>query len=162
MRHPSPQPLVRIATRKNTRSAALEAHFRPRPSRIIAEQREVIAELESLVDVLKGALAASGQQEVVDYQPWMKGLTPQERALVGALYRTYPRALDKFALLDLLPGRDHVQDRNVQLVGIKVCQVRKKLGASAIEALSGLGYRLGADLYRTMKAQHDDERSLAA
>ena len=130
----------------------MKENFRPRPSRIIAEQRQVIAEFESLVDILKGALAASGQDHALDYQPWMQGLTPQERALVGALYSCYPRALDKHALLDLLPGQDHVEERGAQLVAIKVCHVRKKLGADAIEHLGGVGYRLGAGQYRAMRA----------
>lgn len=139
----------------------MEECFRQRPSRIIAEQRELIAELESLIDLLKGALAGTGQNDVVDYQPWMKGLTPQERALVGALYACYPRAMDKYALLDVLPGYDHVCDRSAQLVAIKVCHVRKKLGAAAIENLSGLGYRLGAKQHQAMKREPTAEASEA-
>ena len=124
-----------------------------RPSEIIAMQRETIAELEGLVDLLKGALSAAGSDEVPDFQPWMKGLSPQERALMGALFRHYPNPVDKYVLLDMLPGRDHVEDRQAQLVSIKVCHLRKKLGDAAIENVRGLGYRLGEAQYRSMVAR---------
>ena len=56
-----------------------------RPSEIIGAQRMVIREQAELIDVLKGALAVDGAQTVSDHSDWMRGLTPQERALVGAL-----------------------------------------------------------------------------
>lgn len=119
--------------------------------RTIAEQRETIRELEALVDLLKGALAAGGRDPEPEFQAWMIGLTPQERALVGALYRAYPRPLSKHALLDLIPGQDHVEDRQPELVAAKVCHLRKKLGADIIESVRGLGYRLGERQHRAMQ-----------
>jgi len=123
---------------------------RRRPSRIITEQRETIAEQEALIELLKGALAA-GLDETPAFQPWMLGLTPQERALLGALFRCYPRPMDKHALLDLLPGQDHVEERDAKLVATKVCHLRKKLGADAIENISGIGYRLSRQQYEAMR-----------
>lgn len=118
---------------------------RARPSRIIAEQRSVIAEQEALIELLKGALAAAGAQDNIPaYRPWMEDLTPQERAVMGALFRCYPRPLDKESLLDLMPGQDHVEDRRPQLVAVKVCHLRRKLGQDAIEFVPSLGYRLSA------------------
>lgn len=134
-RHPA---LVRHEARQAALNLALTAE-RGRPSRIIAEQRDTIAEQEALIELLKGALAAGGLEEMPVYQSWMKGLTPQERALLGALYRCYPRPLDKHALLDLLPGQDHVEERDAKLVATKVCHLRKKLGADAIENIAGIG-----------------------
>ena len=122
-----------------------------RPARIIAEQRETIAAQDALIEVLKGALAATGLEEMPAYQSWMMGLTPQERALLGALYRCYPRPMDKHALLDLLPGQDHVEERDAKLVATKVCHLRKKLGADAIENISGIGYRLSRQQYDAMR-----------
>ena len=56
-----------------------------RPNEIIGEQRRVIREQAELIDVLKGALAADGAQTAPDHSGWMRSLTAQERALVGAL-----------------------------------------------------------------------------
>lgn len=129
-----------------------EAALQPfrKPSRIIAEQKAVIAEQEALIELLKGALAAAGEQ-VPPFHPWMQGLTPQERAVLGALYRCYPRPLDKERLLELMPGQDHVEDRSAQLVTVKICHLRKKLGAGAIERVTGLGYRLSAAQHAAMR-----------
>lgn len=146
-RHPA---LVRHEARQAALNLASTVERR-RPSRIVAEQRETIAEQEALIELLKGALAAAGLDEMPVYQSWMKGLTPQERALLGALYRCYPRPLDKHALLDLLPGQDHVQERDAKLVATKVCHLRKKLGADAIENISGIGYRLSGQRYEAMR-----------
>lgn len=128
--------------------------MRARPSRIIAEQQAVIAEQEALIELLKGALAAAGE-EIPAYHPWMKGLTPQERAVLGALYRCYPRPVNKDRLLDLMPGHDHVEDRCAQLVVVKVCHLRKKLGAGAIERVAGLGYRLSGAQHAAMQPAAD-------
>jgi DNA-binding response OmpR family regulator len=126
-----------------------------RPSEIIARQREVIAQQESIIETLKAALAASSVTPVAQFQPWMKGLTPQERALVGALYESYPNAIGKYDLLDILPGQDHVEDRQVQLVSVKVHHLRKKLGADAIENVWGEGYRLGERFYDEIRQPGD-------
>lgn len=143
------QMLIACRTIRACDCAAQQAHRKP--SRVIAEQREVIAQQERLIEVLKGALAAAGREdEVPAYSPWMEGLTPQERALMGALYRAHPRPLDKEVLIDLLPGQDHVEDRQPQLVAVKVCNLRKKLGATAIEHVSGLGYRLSREQWSAM------------
>ena len=133
------------------------SHYRP--SEIIAMQREVIAQQEGLIEILKGALAAAGSTEVPTFHAWMKGLTAQERALLGALYRHYPNPVGKYALLDMLPGNDHVEDRQVQLVGIKVCHIRKKLGKDVIENVRGAGYRLGRSQYEAMKAGRTEQAS---
>jgi DNA-binding response OmpR family regulator len=133
-------------------AAAATDQAHAKPSRIIAEQRQVIAEQDALIELLKGALAAAGAQDNIPaYRPWMEALTPQERAVMGALFRCYPRPLDKEALLDLMPGQDHVEDRRPQLVAVKVCHLRRKLGADAIEFVPNLGYRLSAAQHAGMR-----------
>lgn len=118
-----------------------------RPSEIIARQKDIIRDLEGIVDVLKAALAAEGI-EVTGVQPWAKGLTQQQRAVVGALLSAYPRVINKYDLLDLMPGFDHVVERGMGSVTVVVCHIRKKLGYDAIECVRGLGFKLGDDFYR--------------
>ena len=143
--------------------SSADAGVRLKPSRIISEQRAVIAEQEALIELLKGALAAAGgQDDLPAYRPWMEALTPQERALMGALYRCYPRPLGKEALLDLMPGQDHVEDRRPQLVAVKVCHLRRKLGPGAIEQVRGLGYRLSPAQHAAMREDATVTLRLAA
>ena len=124
-----------------------------KPSEIIALQRKVIEEQEGIIAILKGALAAAGGEEVPEYKPWMVSLTPQEQALLGALYRHYPRPVGKYELMELIPVYDHVQERQAQIVSVKVHHVRKKLGDDAIENVRGFGYRLSARQYEAMREE---------
>lgn len=124
----------------------------PRPQQLIEQQREVIAEQDRLIELLKGVLAAADIDPPQAHEPWMKGLTPQECALMGALYRHYPNPIGKYDLLDMLPGQDHARDRQVQLVSLKVHHLRGKLGPEAIESVRGFGYRLGQAQHQTMRA----------
>lgn len=121
-----------------------------RPSEIIGAQRAVIREQAELIDVLKGALAADGAQTVPDHSGWMRGLTPQERALVGALYSAYPKIMRREALIECLPSRDHVLERQLQTVDIVVHKVRAKLGSETVTTHRGLGFQLGEQFYREL------------
>lgn len=129
-----------------------------KPSEVIALQRKVIEEQEGVIAILKGALAAAGGEPAPIYRPWMGGLTPQEQALLGALYRHYPNPVGKYELLELIPGYDHVQERQAQLVSVKVHHLRRKLGAAAIENVHGLGYRLGQRQFEAMRDSEASER----
>ena len=121
-----------------------------RPSEIIGAQRMVIREQAELIDVLKGALAVDGAQTVSDHSDWMRGLTPQERALVGALYSAYPRIIPREALIECLPSRDHVLERQLQTVDMVVHKVRGKLGAETVVTHRSLGFQLGESFYRSI------------
>ncbi|HEY0649590.1 winged helix-turn-helix domain-containing protein [Phenylobacterium sp.] len=122
-----------------------------KPSEIIALQKKLIEEQEGIIAILKGALAAACGEAVPVYRPWMGGLTPQEQALLGALYSHYPNPVGKYELLELIPGYDHVVERQAQLVSVKVHHLRKKLGADVIENVRGLGYRMGQRQYLAMR-----------
>ena len=130
-----------------------------KPSEIIALQRKVIEEQEGIIAILKGALAAAGGEAAPVYKPWMNGLTPQEQALLGALFRHYPNPVGTYELLELIPGYDHVEERQAQLVKVKVHHLRKKLGTEAIESMRGVGYRLSREQYDAMR---DDAPERAA
>ena len=113
-----------------------------RSSEVIARQRQVIKDQEDIIELLKGVLAASSEAAVPTFQPWMNGLTGQERALVGALYGRYPNPIGVYELLELMPGHDHVEERQAGLVSVKVHHLRKKLGPDVITTIRGLGYSL--------------------
>jgi DNA-binding response OmpR family regulator len=130
-----------------------------KPSEIIALQRKVIEEQEGVIAILKGALAAAGGDAAPDYKPCLTSLTPQEQALVGALFRHYPRPVGKYELLELIPGYDHVQERQAQIINVKVHHVRRKLGDDVIENVRGFGYRLSAAQHEVMRAEATAERS---
>ena len=124
-----------------------------RPSEVIAALRAQLAERDALIDVLKGALSADGAEVIAAAPAALVALSPQERAFVGVLFRAYPRAVDAYVLLDLLPSRDHARERDLSLVTVLAWKVRKKLGADAITSARGRGYRLGAPLHATLVAQ---------
>lgn len=124
-----------------------------RPSELIAHQQDIIREQAAIIDVLKGALAADSVDSGPAFQPWMHGLTPQERALLGALYRRYPAPVSRYELLELLPGFDHVVERQPQLVSVKVSHVRRKLGPDAIVSVRGAGYSLGPRQHKAMRCR---------
>ena len=128
-----------------------------KPSEVIALQRQVIDEQERIISILKGALAAAGEKAPPKYEPWMVDLTSQEAALVGVLYRHYPRPVGKYQLLELIPGYDHVQERQAQIVNVKVHHVRNKLGSDAIETVRGMGYRLSARQHAAMRDKEEAE-----
>jgi hypothetical protein len=121
-----------------------------RPSEIIEAQSAIIRQQGELIDVLKGALFAAGTTAAPAPAEWMRGLTSQERALVGLLYACYPRARSTYDLLEGLPGRDHARERQVQIVGSVVHKVRRKLGADAVVTERGLGFRLGERFFETL------------
>jgi len=121
-----------------------------RPSEILQSQSAVIRQQEELIELLKSALAATGMSAIPTYAPWMAGLTAQERALLGVLYSGYPHVARREQIVELLPGYDHVKERQLQIVDAVVHKIRKKLGADTIFTERGLGFRMGAAFYDRM------------
>ena len=89
-----------------------------RPSERIRFQQDVIRQQDELIDLLKGALAAAGLHMEGKPEPWLSELTTQERALVGALFARFPRVVDRYDLLDSLPGYSNAEDRQVQILNV--------------------------------------------
>lgn len=115
-----------------------------RPSEIIAHLRAEVDDLTAYCNTLKGALAAQGCTTFERLGSWSSVLTTQECALVGALIHAHPRTVSQFDLLECMPGHDHVTERRLGLVVVKVCHIRQKLGhQDAIVAVRGRGYALG-------------------
>jgi DNA-binding response OmpR family regulator len=118
-----------------------------RPSEIIRAQAEIIRQQDELIDFLKAALAAAGSPTLPVHASWMTGLTRQERALIGVLVTKYPRAVPRDVVLEVLPGQDHVRERQLQVVDAVVHKVRRKLGAEVIITERGCGFRLGRSFH---------------
>lgn len=109
-----------------------------------------VSDLRAIVDVMKGALAAT-VVESVENPAWAKPLTPQQRALMGALLEAAPNGVDRRHLLDCLPSLDHVVERNPQLVTVVVARIRRLFGPDAIETLHR-GYRLSDEFHAQIRA----------
>ncbi len=124
-----------------------------RPSERIRHQQDVIRQQDELIDLLKGSLAAAGLHMESKPEPWLSELTTQERALVGALFARFPRVVDRYDLLDSLPGYSNAEDRQVQILNVVIHRIRKKLGDDAICTARGQGFRLGDRFYAELKAK---------
>lgn len=72
-------------------------------------------------------------------------VTPAEMALLAHLAKHYPNIVSHGRLLDALPARDHADPREIKLVDVYVCKLRKKLDGLGvvIETHWGRGYSLG-------------------
>ncbi len=80
----------------------------------------------------------------IDIPDWAWALTRQERALVEALRKAYPRVLSDDALDRAIPHRDHAAERCITLIATVVSRARRKI-PGGIERVPGLGYRLSAE-----------------
>ncbi len=69
-------------------------------------------------------------------------LTRGEAALLTTLMAARPRPVDRYSLEAAIPARDHASDRNIKIVDVLLCKLRKKLGPDVIETVSGLGWRI--------------------
>jgi DNA-binding response OmpR family regulator len=123
-----------------------------RPSDILRSQQTLIRQQDELIEVLKGALAAAGVSWAPIHAAWMSGMARQERALIGMLFASYPRAMPRESILDLLPGQDHARERQLQIVDTVVHKVRKKLGKDAVVTERSIGFRLGAAFQQQLQA----------
>lgn len=69
------------------------------------------------------------------------GITPQQAAIVAALYDAKDRPISKGAVLDLMPVSwgERTDDK---IVDVQICMIRKVLGAGFIETVRMRGYSL--------------------
>lgn len=118
---------------------------------LVADLKARVRDVEAYCDLLKGALVDEGV-EVPGFMGQLASLRPQHRALIGALYRAYPRHVDSWSLLDRIPGLDHAEERQVSLVRVLVHHARRALGHDAVELVRGQGYRLGPRLFLELRA----------
>jgi DNA-binding response OmpR family regulator len=118
----------------------------------------IIRRLRDEIEMLDAALLARGATERPLYQPWMRNLCPQERAVVGALAGAYPGHVTRAELLMLVPspGRDE-EDRDPAIVNVLISRCRKKLGKEVIVREGWLGYSVSAEFYDALPKKELDK-----
>lgn len=81
-------------------------------------------------------------------QKWGARLTAQEMAMVGLLARAGRRPLNRYHLVECLPGQINGAggDRQAQIASVVICKLRAKTEKAAIENIHGQGYRLGESM----------------
>lgn len=106
---------------------------------------KAFGDMEAELDVSRAALAAQGLT-LIETPRWAKGLTRQQRELMGVLLKAAPRAVDRWDILECLTPLDHASERDPHLVTRQVGRIRSILGTDSIETVSQ-GYRL-SDAFR--------------
>lgn len=125
-----------------------------RSSELIAGLREIIAEQEAIINVLKGALAGEGVTLPELGYAWAKGIPPQQAGVLGVLYRAYPAMVDPWDIIPRMQGyKDDRDDVTISSVRVAICNLRKRLGYDAIDGQYGCGYRLSDAFYRSTQAE---------
>lgn len=71
------------------------------------------------------------------------GLTEQKARILLVLYKARARTISIAQFHDALPCRYGKEERSEKLVQSSISQLRKIVGADAVDTLYGQGYRLG-------------------
>lgn len=110
-------------------------------AQVAAMERE-IERLRATVEILQTRLEMQGEDvELIDLMVAHR-LTRGEAAALQILAAHSPRPTDRYAIEAAVPARDHAHDRDVRIVDVLICRLRKKLGASVIETVQGAGWRI--------------------
>jgi hypothetical protein len=75
------------------------------------------------------------------------GITPQQAAILFALYRAAPRTLGRLDLIEASNGLE--RDGGEGVAGVQICRIRQRIGPERIETVWGRGFRMsemGVDL----------------
>lgn len=115
-----------------------------------AELRQTVEALEYEVAFLRRERSLAASEGVRVRLQKRFGVTPQQADLLFSLSRVYPRAL---TALDLDEALDRLDlERSLKSITVQVCNIRRKAGRSAIETVSGRGYRIGAEALAQIKS----------
>ena len=97
---------------------------------------------DALISLLVMRIEADGG-EVAEVELMVRHrLTRGEASVLLALLSARPRTIDRYNLEAAIPARDHARDRNVRIVDVLVCRLRKKIGREVIETVPGRGWRI--------------------
>jgi DNA-binding response OmpR family regulator len=70
------------------------------------------------------------------------GVRPSAARLIRALFNAKGRPVTRWQLLEQIPGNE---DRNLKIIDVYVCHLRKVFGREGIENIWGQGYRLSGE-----------------
>lgn len=70
------------------------------------------------------------------------GLSPAEAHILSVLYAASGRVLSNVQIDDMTPAPVVGEDRQLKHVDVRICRIRKKLGAAAIQNVWGRGHFL--------------------
>lgn len=97
-------------------------------------------ELREEIRFLKREIAVEDSEELIDRLRLYHHLQPAEARILAALYCAKGRVLSVYQLDELCPLISATEDRDIKHVNIRICRLRKKLGAEAIQNVWGRGY----------------------
>jgi DNA-binding response OmpR family regulator len=118
---------------------------------------ERIAELQEEVAYLKAELGLVEDREKVDRLRAAYGLSPGSARLLLALYAAKGALRTTYQLLDAIPPVSG-SDRDVSLVSVWVCHLRRAMGRDVVKNSFGLGYRVtetGMEQVRAVIEPHE-------
>jgi len=111
----------------------------------VAALEAEVARKDALIALLSLRLEAEGG-EVAEVELMVRHrLTRGEASLLLALLAARPRAIDRYNLEAAIPSRDHARDRDVRIVDVLLCRLRRKIGREVIETIPGRGWRISPD-----------------
>lgn len=113
-----------------------------------------MADLLKVNAVLRTRLAAAlGLEDVegIDAKPaWAASLSPGESVVMQVLVDAHPRPVQRWAIDEALPLKDHAVPRTGDNIKTRVCRIRKRLGLETIETTAN-GYRASAAFVASIK-----------
>ena len=121
---------------------------------------EVLARLRALIrrtagqaapELRCGAVVLDPRQARVTLDGAPVKLTSHEFRVLSYLMHQRGRVVSQRELVEHIYAQDFERDSNT--VEVFVARLRRKLGASFIETVRGLGYRVGAGLVRSLRAR---------
>lgn len=124
-----------------------------RPGERVGELERKLSEAYARISALEAICRLNELEPTRALPAWTTGLSGSELGALLAMYSAYPAPLNNYALDDIVPRYDHVEDRDVRGMAVLIHKLRKKVGAENIVNLWGRGYTLSAPFHDRLKAE---------
>lgn len=142
------------ATRRHL-SHAVAGVKTQRPAQRVRELEQKLSEAHARIS----ALEAICRRQEVEPEPalpaWTTALSGSELGAMLAMFRAWPTPQSNYALDEVVPRYDHVEDRDVRGMAVLIHKLRRKIGQDAVVNVWGRGYTLSADFHARLKAELD-------